>query len=381
MTTKAISFLGYTRPDLPYRDATYAYAGQEWTTPFMAEATARFFKPDVLLVLVTEEARRQNYGDLAKRIGDHTHIQPVDIPSGKTEGELWRMFEAIAQNIAVGDRVIFDITNGFRSLPVLAFLAASFVRVVRGVTVEKMIYGAFDATAEGRTPVFDLTPFVQLLDWTTATDAFLKYGRADDLPALVKCVPEYAQLGSTLQSLTAALQTSRPSETLEQAHQLALAIAQAQPTAAATQPFGLLLDRISEEYSPLAHAHPTDPNLARDVVAKQLEIIDWYIDKRMFVQALTAEREWMVSLTLMYAHESLFDKGRRNEAEKLIRHERTPAFAAQVLNIDAIRAVWAQTTPARNAVAHHGWSLTTLSAQEIQDAAQNVCRQLRALMQ
>jgi hypothetical protein len=122
------------------------------------------------------------------------------------------------------------------------------------------------------------------------------------------------------------------------------------------------MDRISEEYSPLAHAHPTDPDIAREVVEKQLEIIDWIIDKRMFVQALTAAREWMVSLTLMYACESLCDKAKRNQAEKLIRQERAPAFAAQVPNLDRIRVVRVQTTAARNSVAHFGWSLAALSA-------------------
>src|SRR5436853_4789648 len=89
MTTKAISFLGYTRPDQPYRTATYCYGEQECTTPFMAEATARFFLPDVLLVLVTREARDQNFDDLAARLRGALPVEPVDIPSGKSEDELW----------------------------------------------------------------------------------------------------------------------------------------------------------------------------------------------------------------------------------------------------------------------------------------------------
>ena len=47
MTLKAISFLGYTPPDRPYREAIYRLDGQECATTFMAEATVRFFKGDL----------------------------------------------------------------------------------------------------------------------------------------------------------------------------------------------------------------------------------------------------------------------------------------------------------------------------------------------
>jgi hypothetical protein len=42
--------------------------------------------------------------------------------------------------------------------------------------------------------------------------------------------------------------------------------------------------------------------------------------------------------------------------------------------------VWAQATAARNSVAHVGWSLAALSAQEIEDVARAVCAQLRGLI-
>jgi hypothetical protein len=107
MATKVISFLGYTPPDKPYRETTYCFEGKEWTTPFMAEATATFFMPDELLVLVTEESRKQNFEDLSQRV-NILPIRPVDIPSGKQEDELWEMFTIISQEIEPGDSIVFD---------------------------------------------------------------------------------------------------------------------------------------------------------------------------------------------------------------------------------------------------------------------------------
>src|SRR5262245_20632441 len=167
MSTKVISFLGASQ----MTETTYCLDGRECRTCFMAEAAARLFAPDRLLVVVTQEARAKNLADLERRLAGFLAPQPVDIPSGKSEEELWAIFNAIAAVIDDRDTIIFDVTNAFRSLPILSFLVASYIRVARGARVERMIYGAFDAAVDGRTPVFDLTPFVRLLDWTSATDA------------------------------------------------------------------------------------------------------------------------------------------------------------------------------------------------------------------
>lgn len=384
MPTKAISFLGFTKPGQPYRETTYHYRGEECTTPFMAEATAYFFRKeiDALLVLVTKEAEEQNFADLEQRFNGVLKPTPVPIPSGLNEDQLWQIFTRIGEQIAPGDTIVFDITNGFRSLPVLAFLATSYLRVVRGATVAHMVYGAYDASVVGKTPVFELTPFLALLDWTTATDAFLKYGRADDLTQLVQQHPAYKRLGATLEQLTAALQTSRPLEVMESASRLQSEIGEARRiTPAQIQPFDLLLERIADEYTPLAHENPIDPKLAHEVIVKQLEVIEWYIKKKLYVQALTGAREWLVSLILMYTHQNLFHKQQRANVENLLNDRPyTTIHVQDIANLDTIRMVWKKTTPARNAVAHHINKPKAETARDIENAAQEVGGALRGLL-
>lgn len=394
MTRKAISFLGYTQPGQEYRKTTYVFERQECTSAFMAEATARFFKPDLLLVLTTPEARKQNFPDLQKHIHaiETVPVQPVDIPSGKTEEELWMIFDAIAQQIEQDDEIIFDITNGFRSLPVLAFLAASYIRVVRKAQVARMVYGAFDAKEDGKTPVFDLTPFVKLLDWTIATDAFLKYGRADELRELVaEAARTSSQLGSTdtlgqvaekLQTLTAALQTSRPTEVMETAHGLKEEIDRNRSKeAASARPFHLLFDKISEEYGLFDLNQPLSQVRKREIIEKQLEMIQWYINKRLFVQAITLVREWLVSLVILEEGDQFSTKSHRMHAERVLRGgkgSKPKHIAAE--NLSAIQAVWQQTTGVRNDIAHTGMLSDARHAAEVQDEIENVCGQLQALL-
>lgn len=379
---KAISFLGYTRPELPYRETTYVYDGHECATAFMAEATARFFREEIdeLLVIVTEQAFRQNFADLERALADTVPVRPVPIPSGRDEAELWAMFAAIEQQIAPGDRIIFDITNGFRSLPVLALLAASFVRVARGATVERMVYGAYDATQDGRTPVFDLTPFVRLLDWTTATDAFLRYGRADELARLAGDVP----LARLLRQLTDALQTSRPAEVMERAAGLEAEIASARDAVAPQQqPFALLLDRIGAEYAGFGLRHPRDRQQALAVLQKQREMISWYIEKGLYVQAMTSAREWIVSLVVYHAGGDLFAKRDRNEAERLLNNDLNRPLAldpACVPRLDDVRALWRELRGVRNSLAHAGLAHDAPRAATVIEHVRRVGERLGALL-
>jgi hypothetical protein len=95
MAKKVISFLGASQ----MTETTYSLESRECRTCFMAEASARFFTPDKLLVVVTAEARDRNLPDLKRRLADFLDPHPVNIPSGKTEEELWTIFNAIASVI------------------------------------------------------------------------------------------------------------------------------------------------------------------------------------------------------------------------------------------------------------------------------------------
>lgn len=387
MATKVISFLGHNR----LSDTTYVFKPETtgYTTPFMAEATARKFMPDQLLVLVTSEARAKNFGLLQEHMQEHMQdcsIQPtpVDIPSGKSEEELWDIFDIISNQIQASDSIIFDITNAFRSLPVLAFLAASYIRVARKATVERMVYGAFDASVDGKTPVFDLTPFIKLLDWTTATSAFLKYGRGEDLMKLIQeptSAPTRSpsSLAEQLKTLTAALQTSRPIEVMEMAHGLGDAIGAYQIESLSARPFGLLLDTINQEYSIFGLDNPLQQAARQEVVQKQLDMIIWYRDKGLFVQAITLAREWLVSLVMLDEGGALSAKRDRNRAEKVLRGERKPDHIADS-KLTTIQEIWSQTKDVRNDIAHTGMLQNAHKAAEVEKQVRKICNQLEGLL-
>ena len=390
MTTKAITFLGAG----PLKETTYRWHDQTCTTHLMAEATARMFGPTQLHVIVTKEARERHFADLVQRLDGVLPVVPVAIPSGQSEDDLWTIFAAIAGVIEDDDTIIFDITNAFRSLPVLALLAAAFVRVVRNATVERIVYGAFEAQQDGITPIFDLTPFVDLFAWTTATDAFIKYGRADDLTPLVRAAAsggtartrlsgaaDLLALADRLGTLTKALQSARPAEVMQTADGLGALVDRVRPGAsAAASPFALLLDMIVAEYGSFGLANPEQSG-AYDLLSRQLAMIDWYLKKGLAVQAITTAREWLVSLVVAEDGGDIFAPTDREEAERLLNNKPSATIpASHIPRLAELRKVWSSTSRPRNDVAHTGMRRGARRAHVLLEAVTRVCEQLPGLL-
>jgi len=156
-----------------YKVTSYAW-GDRVAKPchLVQQALAEWFPEATLLVCATQKAK-EKYGQEIESI---PNARPVDIPDGKNEAEYWKMFNKIEQEIPPGAELVLDITHGFRSLPILALLVVSFLRAAKQVQVKHVLYGAYDASHNGSTPVFDLTPFLTMLDWASATERFLEIG-------------------------------------------------------------------------------------------------------------------------------------------------------------------------------------------------------------
>ena len=108
------------------------------------------------------------------------------------------------------DEIILDITHAFRSIPLLIFIVAAYLRQVKNVKLKHIIYGAFEArdTETDQTPIFDLTPFVELLDWMNAVNIFQNSGDARPIARL----NVQRDIADALTNLSNSLLTNRPLE-------------------------------------------------------------------------------------------------------------------------------------------------------------------------
>lgn len=102
-------------------------------------------------------------------------LRLVIIPYGRSEAEQLELVETIAAHVQEGDGVDLDVTHGFRHLPMLAFVAALYLREVKRAEIHAIWYTAFDADS-AEAPVYDLQGLLRVADWIGALQTFDKDG-------------------------------------------------------------------------------------------------------------------------------------------------------------------------------------------------------------
>lgn len=387
---KAISFLGTSK----YEETTYVWDDREFRTRFFGETLPHFF-PELerVLVFITPTVQKHsNWAELQHRLGELAY--PVPIPEGHSEGELWEIFDALTGAVSEQETVIFDITNSFRSIPLLVFLAAAYIRTARRVQVHRVIYGAWEArnTETNRSPVFDLTPFVTLLDWLTATNQFIYTGDARYLASLLTAEGQkrgsnaLKGAGEQLRNLSLGMMLCRPLEVMEQAGKVEKTLTAAETDLAQwAHPFGLLAQRIQGEYAARALRSPTAPENVEQSLKHQFILIRWYLDNNQIIQAMTLAREWGVTAVgWKLGRDFLLDLKEREKVERalsgLVRVGRPQedgiCFGVSDLNdegrvlwswpeCDTLRDLWNHLTTVRNELDHAGMNPGPMKAAKL----------------
>ena len=199
-----ISFLG-TNDYLP---CTY-YAGDKEINDvrFVQEATLglncqNWTNDDRIVIFTTDEAIRKNWQDnghampcaglenCIKKLSINAPAEPVLIPAGKSENEIWDIFRIVYNTLNRNNRVVFDITHAFRSIPMLAIVILNYAKVMKNIVIDGIYYGAFEVLGsiseaksiqqeERRVPILDLTSFDRLMEWSVAVDRFAGAGDAE----------------------------------------------------------------------------------------------------------------------------------------------------------------------------------------------------------
>lgn len=149
-------------------------------------------------VLLTKEARETNwhipggtrtnmrtkadepYAGLESVIEDMNlpfEVSGIDIPMGKNEEEIWQIFDIVYGVLQEGDEVYFDLTHGFRYLPMLVLVLGNYAKFLKRTKVCSITYGNFETRSkDGIAPIIDITAFSTLQDWTAASADYLRHG-------------------------------------------------------------------------------------------------------------------------------------------------------------------------------------------------------------
>lgn len=400
--TTLLTFLGTAN----YSETTYVLEARRHTTRYCPAAIAHFIRPASTLVVVTKDAKARHFESLADEIAAVTKPVAVPIPDGHSETDLWTIFDALTSQIDHGTELVVDITNGFRSLPFLSFLALAFLRVAKEVQVGAVYYGAWDARdlSANESPIFDLTPFVTLLDWTAATDQFLETGDSHSLARQLRAahrLPWQRQptgtatdlprqltgAATTLETLGQSLRLARPEEIMTVAATLQAVIPSVRTEAETwAKPFNLLLDRTAADYAPLALiGDPRAKENQKTSLSVMARLVEWYVARRQYVQAIVTAREWVVSYVTqimgwdMIAHRQAAEELLNGSARLRKLNVKFHLDAGNQPAIDAAVSLWAKLPDLRNDIAHVGMRVHPRSVSSIIKAAGELPNELAAL--
>jgi CRISPR-associated DxTHG motif protein len=333
-------------------------------------------------------------------------VEWVDIPEGRSEQELWEIFDRVASAVDEGDTILLDITHAFRSIPMIVFAVAAYLRRTKKVTIAHVVYGAFEARDENnRAPIFDLTPLLELLDWTSGAEALLERGDAgliaDKMIAAQQTLrrtgtgtpARLKTLGQKLQDFSQALHLSRPREVMRTAHKLLSLLEEARDEFQRwALPFALLAEQIRRELEPLAFAKPDA--LSRENLERQVGLVEYYLRKGLVVQAITLAREWVVSFVLLYGGKEEWRKGwlkhsNREEAEQALgaaaarqrgENAELPEWFDRLPNKEELGELWNKLGDLRNDLAHCAMRENARSARAIEQDAKEISQKLRKLL-
>lgn len=380
-----LTFLGTGR----YQPTRYHWQDQEKETAYVAEALCEFFQPQEVKVFVTQEAKEAHWNLLEKQISPKTKVSDILIPSGKSQSEIWQIFDAVVSAVEPESQVLFDITHAFRSIPLLVLLASAFLQKARQVQIKGVYYGAFEVNRE-HPPIFDLTPAIKLLDWLTATDKFISTGSSLDLGNLLSSIQQdfYTQssvinaeikpvtlkkIGDRISIISRSIELIRPMDLMEETAKLDnIPIKKLEEEIGIfAKPFELILEQIQSDYRQFAlpKSRKADP---KTVLQKKFLLLRWYVAKELGAPAILLAREWIISAVCVTQNLPFLDKDtRENITDKLGKCiGENPQFDLSINEdieqVKRLAGAWSKLVDYRNDVAHTQMRATKISGSTLQ---------------
>lgn len=184
-----------------YKECTYIY-GESFrsTTPYIQCATLSLFgagnwpSNSKAYILVTSKSKSKNWdpndalNDRLKEMNLPFRHHDIIIPDGRNEDEIWNIFEQAYNLIDENDEVYFDLTHGFRYLPMLILVLGNYAKFLKKIKVCGITYGNWEDRNQitNEAPIVNLLPLSSLQDWTFATADFLENGYTERLAQLAK---------------------------------------------------------------------------------------------------------------------------------------------------------------------------------------------------
>lgn len=140
----------------------------------------KFLKPDEIIVVGTNNSLWNLADKYIKK------YNKIIIPYGKNQKEFWEIFDIFSKLEVENSEILFDITHGFRSIPLFVSTILNFFKNQKNAIIKGVYYGIFEAKHNDITPVINVLPFIELNNWIEAGNIFSKYGDGREIKNLIE---------------------------------------------------------------------------------------------------------------------------------------------------------------------------------------------------
>lgn len=354
MSKKIITFLGTGN----YEETTYSYTIKESNenisikTRFVQEAIHEIVGDGaVFYVALTDLARKTNWVDRTAKIKNFNtyeekevffkglkpildkkgiEYKEISLMDGKDEHEIWENFESIFESLEDGDEVYVDVTHSFRSLPIIVMSVLNYAKFIKNITIKAIFYGAYEARVNGITPIFDLSLFTTITDWTVGAERFINTGDSKQLSNMInmtirpilketegkdKDASVSREINKNLEAFSGGLHTARGNMISEYGTKLKSSLELIKEiNINELKPFEKILEKIYDK----VHFY------SNDIVMDVHNTVKLCLDLNLIQQAYTFLRENIVNYLCTMAGAEVLDSNKRELIEKALYscHER-----------------------------------------------------------
>lgn len=190
-----------------YKECIYALGDTQYDkTRFIQKATLQMLdvkeqwtEDDHIYIVMTDGSQEKNWetrtedgvtiiglDDTLKDMQLSAPIDTIKIPDGNNEDEIWQIFSNIYNLLDKqedGAELYFDLTHGFRYLPMLVLVLGNYAKFLKNTIVKSITYGNYESRDKvtNIAPIINITPLAALQDWTNAAADYLEHGDATKL--------------------------------------------------------------------------------------------------------------------------------------------------------------------------------------------------------
>ena len=338
-----VSFLGIGGKD-GYTPAIYKSwrkdgCDSKKETRFVQKAIVELYPKsdlDAIVIFVTDKSQK-NYGDALRLELTELGVEPEKIEMEEISADVsnlsltWKWFESLQSKFNNGDSLVLDVTHGFRMVPIIFSAAVAYLKRVKNVHLESVLYGAFELPGH---PIVDLKDFYTISDWTegvgrlvdTADASFLRKTAENEQSGSFADLNN-KELFDSIEELTSAFRNVEL-QNIESKARKSLDLIEKFKKRSNGDLERQVLQMVVDKFQPLISEPPLDGSYSLDYLKLQLRLIKMFAEYNLYMQAFTAMNEWLGSLGVF-----LMKRGNKFRFTSRERETSARRYAAVFLNM------------------------------------------------